>query len=160
MKTILILVLAVAPIAAAQQPAAKKPQPSKTTAQDASATPKRTVFNKDFARLLMQAVEAIANNDGSADADHRADDAKAKALAEAEMEMDDTIRQNEKMTITFALSLVSATHVTYEISGRDSDLKEFDTCASAYKDAIRKATVTEQVGDKFTLVTADACGKK
>jgi hypothetical protein len=160
MKMLLVLVLALAPIAAGQQ-AANKSQPSKSPVQAAPETPKRTVFNKDFARLLMQAVEAIDNKDGSKDAEHHADDAKAKALAEAEMEMDDTVRENEKKSVIFGLLLVSMMHTTYEISGSESDRRKSEACASAYKDAIRKATVTEQVGNQLTLVLAkDACSAK
>jgi hypothetical protein len=132
------------------QNAATKVQPK--AASPVQPVPKRTVFNKDFAKLLIQAVEAVGSSDGSSAADQRVDAAKAAALAEAEMEQDKAVRENEKTSITFGFLLVKMLHGTYEISGKYEDLKKYDACADDYKDAIRKAVVTEQVGDNTVAV--------
>jgi hypothetical protein len=113
----------------------------------------RPVVTKDFARLFMAAIEAIASQDGSQDAAHRADAAINAVKAEADMESDNVVRQNEDLTTTFGLTTLSLTHRTYELSGSREDADKFRACAEAYKDAIRKAVVTE-ASDKPTPVIA------
>ena len=147
-----IVVLICSTPAWAQTAARSKAQPKATPTQSAPDQPKRTEFSKEFAKLLMQAVEAVESRDGSEEADHRAEEAKAKALAEADMELDNTVRENEKMSVTFGLLVVDMVHRTYEISGNLQDLKKSRACSDDYKEAIRKAVVTEQVGDKLAAV--------